>query len=88
MVEIDIKEHYIFRTMLLAVANREEILIKHRDYPQCSLQLSEHVQVSPQGAQQHSAVRLTLSDIESLLGFPGALVSDSMKGGDCDTLGQ
>lgn len=80
MVEIDIKEHYIFKTLLLAAAKDEEIVIKHRDYPKYRLHIGNHLHArTQQGQQQPSVARLSLSDIEALLGHPVVIVPDNPK---------
>lgn len=87
MTEIEIKEHYIFKMLLQAVLKNDEIVIKHRDFYPYKIHIADHRRVGAV-SKQPDCIKLTIADLEQLVGHPVVIVSDRsnathvLEGGD------
>ena len=74
MTEIEIKEHYIFKMLLQAAKDQDDIAITHKDFYPFKIHITDNVRVSAK-PEKSDCVKLSIADLEQLVGRPVAIVT-------------
>lgn len=74
MTEIEIKEHYIFKMLLQAAKDQDDIVITHKDFYPFKIHITDNVSVSAK-PEKSDCVKLSIADLEQLVGCPVAIVT-------------